>query len=827
MAQVNLPHILLPTKPESKKYTNPRSGRNNLLIEKRDKNSHGKYLLEKLSAAWKSSENQIAVYKKTRKGIYLEFKGLPDFKLPITSFESIRSKQADFNIRVLNVRDKDDTQLITVFVPFVKKDFFFDKINDYLEKTSKYGKPLNQKLINNLMDIQDALRVESFWQDPEDLIPKDTPEWCEIWLKNLKPEIRFEFTELLQNNNIPFKDGFIEFPERLVKIIKVSKQQLSEIIIQSDEIAEIRKAKDTDTFWVSYPNNELIAWIEGLLTRIDVNQNIDTSVCLLDTGVNFGHPLLSKVISENDCQSVNENWGTFDNGNHGTLMAGLAIYGNLSRCLTSSYPIKIAHLIESVKILPNDGQDKNDPELWGYITSQAISLAEIQKPNFHRINCLAVTSTDTLDNGRPSSWSGAIDQITSGALEEGKPKRLVILSAGNVYVSNEIIDYPNNQLQSSIHDPGQSWNAITIGAFTNLDTIRDGSYKGFEPLAPKGGISPFTTSSINWSNEWPIKPEVLFEGGNVAFSELEGFPDTDCPDLSLISTNSKPLENYFHTFNMTSAATGQAAWFASQIQSEYPGFWPETIRGLIVHSASWTDIQKNQFLKTDSKESYKNLLRICGYGVPSIEKAKHSASNNLTLIAQEELQPYEKVNSDVRTNEMHLYELPWPIDVLRDLPPQTDIKMRITLSYFIEPSPGNIGWQDRYRYPSHTLKFFVKSPIETLRDFEMRVNKTVRNPEDDYHNSINEGKFWLLGYQLRYKGSLHTDIWHGTPQELADSNIIAIVPGGGWWKERKHLQKYNEKARYSLIVSIFTPDESIDVYTPVYNLIRNQIEILT
>jgi len=278
---------------------------------------------------------------------------------------------------------------------------------------------------------------------------------------------------------------------------------------------------------------------------------------------------------------------------------------------------------------------------------------------------------------------------------------------------------------------------------------------------------------------------------------------------------------------MTSAATGQAAWFASQIQSEYPGFWPETIRGLIVHSASWTDIQKNQFLKTDSKESYKNLLRICGYGVPSIEKAKHSASNNLTLIAQEELQPYEKVNSDVRTNEMHLYELPWPIDVLRDLPPQTDIKMRITLSYFIEPSPGNIGWQDRYRYPSHTLKFFVKSPIETLRDFEMRVNKTVRNPEDDYHNSINEGKFWLLGYQLRYKGSLHTDIWHGTPQELADSNIIAIVPGGGWWKERKHLQKYNEKARYSLIVSIFTPDESIDVYTPVYNLIRNQIEILT
>jgi hypothetical protein len=40
---------------------------------------------------------------------------------------------------------------------------------------------------------------------------------------------------------------------------------------------------------------------------------------------------------------------------------------------------------------------------------------------------------------------------------------------------------------------------------------------------------------------------------------------------------------------------------------------------------------------------------------------------------------------------MHLHQLPWPTEVLEDLGP-TQVSMRVTLSYFIEPSPNNIGW---------------------------------------------------------------------------------------------------------------------------------------
>jgi hypothetical protein len=50
---------------------------------------------------------------------------------------------------------------------------------------------------------------------------------------------------------------------------------------------------------------------------------------------------------------------------------------------------------------------------------------------------------------------------------------------------------------------------------------------------------------------------------------------------------------------------------------------------------------------------------------------------------------------------------------------------------------------------------------------------------------------------------------------LAASNLIAVHPAVGWWRERHHLGRWNKKTRYSLIVSIQTPTQDVDIYTPV------------
>ena len=164
---------------------------------------------------------------------------------------------------------------------------------------------------------------------------------------------------------------------------------------------------------------------------------------------------------------------------------------------------------------------------------------------------------------------------------------------------------------------------------------------------------------------------------------------------------------------------------------------------------------------------------------------------------------------------MHLYELPWPKDALQALPPTAKVEMRITLSYFIEPGPGEIGGKDRYRYASHGLRFDLNAPLEPKKRFEMRINRKAQ--DEGYKSSENQSvaDHWIIGSQTRDKGSLHSDIWTGTAAELAESNLVAVYPTIGWWKQREHLEKWDSKTRYALIVSISTPEQNVDIYTPV------------
>lgn len=267
---------------------------------------------------------------------------------------------------------------------------------------------------------------------------------------------------------------------------------------------------------------------------------------------------------------------------------------------------------------------------------------------------------------------------------------------------------------------------------------------------------------------------------------------------------------------MTSAATAEAAWFAAQIQKSYPNAWPETVRALIVHSAEWTDALKAQFLPSNpTKSSYSNLLRICGYGVPDLDRALYSASNALTLISQQSIKPFKRESGELKTHEMHLYDLPWPTEILNALPDDVTVQMRITLSYFPEPGPGEIGWQDRYRYASYVLRFDVKSPYEEKKDFLKRINTAAREKDEGSPGTSSASDHWLIGANGRDRGSIHSDVWQGTAAELANSNIIAVYPVIGWWRERSHLGRWNHKARYSLIVSITTSAEDVDIYVPV------------
>jgi len=98
----------------------------------------------------------------------------------------------------------------------------------------------------------------------------------------------------------------------------------------SDDIAEYRRVKDTAAFWLQMENREQAEWVRDLLERIQVESDSRVAVCILDTGVNNGHPLLQPVLKDNDCLTVNPVWGIDDHDGHGTLMAGIVAYGDLT-----------------------------------------------------------------------------------------------------------------------------------------------------------------------------------------------------------------------------------------------------------------------------------------------------------------------------------------------------------------------------------------------------------------------------------------------------------------------------------------------------------------
>ncbi len=818
MAGEKYQHLFLPGPSDSRGFTNPRRGGSSPRIPRRDRQQHSRHLKSQIENAWSTYDSQRrAIAHIEPEGAYFEFVSDAGYDLIVKSLEDLRQGIRLRNVRSLGTGD-DQKTLATVYVPLSKRSRFLQKLEAYASEETSSGQPKNANLVNSISDIRLAV-LESFWREEErSMIPGRHRDWVELWISTESADAVQITDRILAELDIESASGFLNFPERTVKLILANRQRLEQLVQSLDYIAELRAAKQLASFYIDLENRDQLDIVNALLTRTTFSNDSDVAVCILDTGINNSHVLINPILGNSDLHTVDPSWNTNDHKGHGTLMAGTIGYGDLLALINSGDPVLVNHILESAKILPPPSAPHTPKKLWGFMTSQGLSRAEIQAPNRKRITCMAVTSDDDRDRGRPSSWSGAIDELASGY--EDDKSRLMIISAGNVYGSALWRNYFDENLTNAIHDPAQAWNALTVGAYTEKDRIVDPTLSEYTPIAPTGGLSPFTTTSTNWApRKWPIKPEVLLEGGNVARGPNDSMLDTE--DLKLLSTHYQPHVSQFSPFCETSAAAAQAAWFAAQLQVQYPNAWPETVRALIVHSAEWTDAMRNQFLPPNpNKAAYAKLLRICGYGVPGLNKAMYCLSNSLTLISEAIIQPYDRrtttrtSGSSTRyvTRDMHIYDLPWPTDVLSELG-EVQVQMRVTLSYFIEPSPGEVGWKDRYRYASHALRFDVKGPEESSAEFVQRVNTQARD-DGEHPGTVGISQSWLIG-EARNVGSIHSDTWIGHAADLAGSGMIAVYPAVGWWRERHHLGRWNKQCRYSLVVSITTPEQEVDIYTPV------------
>ena len=754
----------------------------------------------------------------------LRFTEDPTQELPTERLENLNR-----GIRILNRRTlRDGSHEYLLAVPDAQVRHFARRFQQYQQPPRPEHAPRNEPLCAGIAEIN-STDLRDYWTDVEEqLPPREEDRWYEVWLEvpgeASAKEVAGRFRAAAVEARVPVSPENTAFPDRVVLLAYASLETLSALRGFFADLAELRLASIVAGEFTRLPPRDQGDFVRDAVARTTPPPEDAPAVCVLDTGVRRGHPMLSAVLSAEDTQCYRVHWTTGDHDGHGTTVAGLAEYG----CLTDPIwerqdePVVLTHRLESVKILPDRGA--NDSPDYGPITVGSMALAEYAAPKRRRVFCMAVTASDR-ELWRPTLWSAAVDQAVAEDGEESGDgtRRLLVVSAGNIQPASRE-SYPAENLVSSVEDPAQAWNVLSVGACTEKVHIGDPSLSGYSPLAKPGTLSPSSRTSGSWDRQpWPFKPDVVFEGGNYA-ADPSGFV-TNADDLDLLTTAGEPgSDALLTTCRATTAASAQVARIGAMIWADRSDYWAETVRGLIVHTAEWTPRMREEFPHRERE----TRVRTYGMGVPSLERALRSARARSTVIYQDSLRPYRWTSDGSRMNEMRLHDLPIPVGVLQDLG-ALPVRMRVTLSYYIEPNPPRRGWVAQHQYASHGLRFDVKRPNETATGMLERLSKAERPEVDGQRTrtapSVDDDRDWELGPKMRVRGSIHSDAWEGTAAQLAASDKLCVFPVGGWWKSRADREQVERRARYSLLVTISTGETLLDPLIDLHQEVGNVLGV--
>lgn len=840
----HLSHLLVADRSADEEFRR-RGGGNSRIRPVEDRAGHGRGRLGELQSALSSGDQardeHLTDEELRALGTIVTLEGEdPAYPLKLDTLQQLSTHRDPQRKRpkwlLLSVMPADQQsgtpERATVWVSDEYRAKFLQLFEDYLAKDSPTGKPRNNELVANIARIRATVLLD-LWQS-DGVPPEGAAIWWEVWLRPSAngPDLLRRFAEA---NGLSVSKRLLRLVDRDVMWVESTWSQLEILPFTAVPVAEIRRPEFIDSI-EDLTAEEQAEYVDDLAKRLEPADELQPAVCHLDTGVARTHVLLEGSLAAEDLHTVIGVSG-FDQDGHGTKMAGVALLGDgMDRYLVSTEQVPLRHRLESVRILPRQAERPHHPLAYGDVTAQAVSLPEITARR-QRAFCMPVTTTsDTPGNpGQPTLWSATVDALSVGAsvVRDGNElrllappdpdaARLLVVSAGNVdsFVSDHLAESDT----SAIRDPGQAWNALTVGAHTDLDTPpTDPAYAGWSTLAAAGDLSPHSRTSLPFGNRpWPIKPDIVMEGGNVLHDGASMFEPNHAA-LSLRTTG-HANDQTLSSANATSAATAQAARLAALTMATYPEYWPETVRGLIVHAAEWTPRMNKEIAQARKQglQAQQMLLRRYGWGVPTEDRVLSSSTQAVTLVVQDQFAPFN--GDEFAVPSFRLHDLPWPRQVLQDLG-AASATLRVTLSYFIEPTASRRGWRQRYSYASHGLRFELQDPLESEGQFVQRINREARSEEAGGRPAGGQVS-WLIGSNQRHYGSLHQDIWETSGAELADTGRIAVYPVGGWWKNNRNRERVDQLVRYSLLVSLKTDATDVDLYTPVASLLRVPVEVL-
>lgn len=382
-------------------------------------------------------------------------------------------------------------------------------------------------------------------------------------------------------------------------------------------------------------------WFNASVGDLAVGLPIEVTVGVIDDGVHAGHVLLADLVVHQLNVPDDREWG--DPSPHGSMVAGLAAYGDIEKALSDHAPFPPPVRLAIARVLEPDPADStrtrfptDQPE--HIIMEKAIRALHARGV---RIINISITDIDAYSGPHVSIWTETIDRLAR------ELDVVIVVCAGNrpLPPSGEVApgvhahtSYPTYALDPAarIAEPAVAANVVTVGSIArSAASAQHGgrSYPQDIAIAQVNELSPFsrTGPGVNGTHQrGAIKPEFVHHGGNTVWSSIGRLNHKD-PGAATISTALSSTGRLFAVSSGTSFAAPRIARSAAEILDRYPNASANLVRALLGISARIPDEAARQF--EDAWERH----RAFGYGMPEAQRAVESDSSRVVLIHEGEV----------------------------------------------------------------------------------------------------------------------------------------------------------------------------------------------
>lgn len=362
-------------------------------------------------------------------------------------------------------------------------------------------------------------------------------------------------------------------------------------------------------------------------------------VAVLDSGIAGGHPLIGPALG--DAQGfVGPHHEAHDAHGHGTLVAGIALYGDVEACAQAKAFVPQLRLL-SGRVLDDDSGA--DPRFMANIVDEAVRY-------FHEHYGCRIFNLSYGDRNKPylGGRVGGLAYVLDYLARELDV--LFVVPTGNLHdiplrwLKEE---YPHYLLkdEARLLDPAPALNVLTVGSLARWDRSANAWRHPADienPVARRDQPSPFTRCGC--SVKGAVKPELVAYGGNFSIDPRTGSVRDRW--LGELSTCKDFAEGRLLKPEIgTSFAAPHVAHAAARVLGEHPKASTNLLRALLVANGR---IPAASYDLLGDKEEL--LAQVVGYGLVDDSYLYRSTEEQVILIAESAL--IDKHN--------HFYEVPIP-----------------------------------------------------------------------------------------------------------------------------------------------------------------------